>query len=110
MMFYEKAIEMLDAEAEKQQGTHYRVIENYIRERIKGREDLAQKVTDKKNPLSGAYNAIYEIAKKHRQSGGGNCVCVAPDEAWEAVDKFFGFTDEPLTVATGKVVSLFDML
>lgn len=109
-MYYEQAIELLDAEAEKQKGSHYRVIENYIRERIKGREDLAKKVTDKKNPLSGAYNAIYEVAKKIKAGGGGNCVCVSPDEAWSAVDKFFGFSDEPLTAESGKIVSLFDML
>lgn len=111
MTNYEKAIEKMDNEAEKNKGTHFRVIENYLRERIKGREDLAAKVVAKDKPLTGAYNAIYELAKAIKNRDGGSCVCVSPEDAWAAVDKFFGFNAEPAAPsAGGKVVSLFDML
>lgn len=110
MSKYQEAIEKMDAEAEKNKAVHFRVIENYLRERIKGREDLAAKVVAKDKPLTGAYNAIYEIAKATHKRDGGNCAVVDPESAWSAVDKFFGFDEAAPASGPAKVVSLFDML
>ncbi len=112
---YQKVIDKLDKEAEKEKNPAIRAIEGMLREVCKNDADACEKVLADGKTMKGAYDAMYEVAKKRKN---GNCAVIAPDEAQSIILKYYGIgkdsgaesakSQTPENVST--VTSLFDLI
>ena len=117
---FQMVIDKLDKEVEKNNKPSMRAIEEMLRSVCRDNPSACEKVLDKDKTLYGAYEAMYEAAKKRK--GSSNCVCIAPDEAKRIIFEYFGIADEePTKPETSKsqtsanisepaVVDLFDLI
>lgn len=113
----EKAYQKLDQECKAAKNRRELVaIKKYLKDRIKGDPAAAEAVLNEKKTLPDAYKAMFEAAKKKRR---GNSYCMAPDEAWEIIDGYYGITggsaaektEEPkVPTKEDNVVSIFDLI
>ena len=109
---YQKVIDKLDKEAEKENKPEIRAIEELLREVCKGDAAACEKVLAQCKDMKGAYNAMYEVAKKRKS---GSCVCIAPDEAKRIILKYFDIGEvdgakSQTSANTSEVVDLFDLI
>ena len=117
---FQSVIDKLDKEAEKLNTPWARPVEELLRNVCRDNPSACERVLDKGKTLKGAYEAMYEVAKKRK--GSANCVCIVPDEAKRIIFEYFGiFDEEPAGNETPKsqtsanvgesaVVDLFDLI
>lgn len=86
-----------DEMAREQPGSPIEAIGEYVTERLNQGATVPEDKT-----LDGAYRAIESWAREHK--GGKSCVCVPPQMAFSIVDRYFGFSEEPQTLAAPKAV------
>ena len=86
-----------DEMAREQPGSPIEAIGEYVTERLNQGASVPEGRT-----LAGAYKAIEDWARKNRS--GKTCVCVPPQMAFAIVDRYFGFSEEPQTLAAPKAV------
>lgn len=86
----QNAIDKLDSECEKSpDNMAYRAIEEYLRSRLVGNAGVCGAILAEGKTIAGAYGAMESAARGKKRSG--NCVVIAPDEAFKIVDKYYGY-------------------
>ena len=111
---YQKVIDKLDKEAEKEKNPAIRAIEGLLREACKNNVAACERVLAEGKTMKGAYDAMYEVAKGRKS---GNCAVIAPDEAEKIIFKYYGIGSEDVKESksqtiqdTATVTSLFDLI
>ena len=56
---------------------------------LQARPDLAEHILEEKKTIAGAYNAMYEMAKKEQKGG---CCCIEPNRAIRIAMEYYGKT------------------
>lgn len=107
------AFEKLEKECEAAKNRRdYVEIMEYLRERIRADESVADRVLRGEKTIDGAYKEMQSAARKQAKHG---CYCMTSAEAWEIVDKYYGIAAEESAKSqtsgnAGNVVSIFDLI
>lgn len=120
-----KAVDKIDSEAAKAAeknkalATAYDAVASMLRDAVRGNARACECCLDAAKTVEGAYGAMRSAAEKKKS---GNCVVIAPDEAFGIIAKYYGFdaaeaaesakNTESQAIANpgGDVESLFDLL
>lgn len=121
-----QAVDKIDSEAAKAAGKNkalapaYDAIAQMLRDAVRGNVRACECCLDAAKTVEGAYDSMKREAA--RKKDGGNCVVIAPDEAFDIIAKYYGFdaaeaaesakSTESQAIANpdGDVESLFDLL
>ncbi len=86
----QEALEKLEKECEKDINDNNTVmIANYLRDIVSKSELNAVLVLDSAKTISGAINAMYEVAQKRKKTN--NMVMIGPEDGFNIINKYYGF-------------------
>ena len=100
----QKAIDKIDAEAEKMNSASVRLLCSHIIDHYLVNDENADKVLAEGKSLKGCWDHITSNARK---LAAGNCAAVPDDTVYEWAAGYYGFTDEE---TKAEIIDLLDLL
>lgn len=101
----EKAISIIDNQAEKIKGVHAQLIASHIIDNYLKNETNAQIIIDEKKTLSDCLSKIKSKAKSQAESG---VAMISDDVVYEWVAEYYEFTEE--ASKNNKIIDIIDFI
>ena len=99
-----EAIARMTKECEKKE--HLIPFEEYLTS-ICTNDSVAEKILNEEKTLEGCFKAMRSVAEKRKVN---NCACIAPEEGFEIIRKYYGIFDEEPKANQAEVVNILDFM